>query len=151
MGWLGSGLAPAAPEDEQRQTFFPDASRLYEEIDRFGVDGEGYGRPLSSQARFAFFRAIPSGGYRKGLSGELRTDYEFAGGGPRPATDDLSPEQRGADFFGYFPRHLRTEPDVAALASATNLLQETLGSGQFDGGQCGLPPGFPRPCRRTAG
>jgi hypothetical protein len=133
--WLGSGLAPAAPEDEQRQTFFPDASRLYEEIDRFGVDGEGYGRPLSSQARFAFFRAIPSGGYRKGLSGELRTDYEFAGGGPRPATDDLSPEQRGADFFGYFPRHLRTEPDVAALASATNLLQETLGSGQFDGGQ----------------
>ncbi|HEX6454194.1 MAG TPA: hypothetical protein VF060_32630 [Trebonia sp.] len=133
--WLGSGLAPAAPEDEQRQTFFPDASRLYEEIDRFGVDGEGYGRPLSSQARFAFFRAIPSGGYRKGLSGQLRTDYEFAGGGPRPATDGLPPEQRGTDFFGYFPRHLRTEPDVAALASATNLLQETLGSGQFDGGQ----------------
>ncbi|HWG02174.1 MAG TPA: hypothetical protein VG164_10070 [Trebonia sp.] len=133
--WLGSGLAPAAPEDEQRQTFFPDAARLYEEIDRFGVDGEGYGRLLTSQARFAFFRAIPSGGYRKGLAGDLRTDYETVGGVPRPATGDIAPEQRGSDYFGYFPRHLRTEPDSAALAAATNLIQETLGSGVFAGGQ----------------
>jgi L-asparaginase len=133
--WLGSGLAPAAPEDEQRQTFFPDASRLYEEIDRFGVDGEGYGRLLTSQARYAFFRAIPSGGYRKGLRADLRTDYELGGDGPRPAANDIPPEQRGTDYFGYFPRHLRTEPDTAALAGATNLIQETLGSGMFAGGQ----------------
>jgi L-asparaginase len=133
--WLSSGRATAAPEEEQRQTFYPDASRLYEEIDRFGVDGEGYGRPLSSQAEFAFFRAIPSGGYRKGLRGDLRTDYEFADGVARPATDDIAPEQRGIDYFGYFPRHLRTEPDAAPLASATNLLQSTLGSGLFAGGQ----------------
>ena len=133
--WFGSGLAEAAPEEENRQTFFPDASRLYEEIDRFGVSPEGYGRPLSTRAEFAFFRAIPSGGYRKGLPGQLRTDHETAVGGPRKATDDLPPEQRGADYFGYFPRHLRTEPDTAALAGATNMLQATLGSGQFAGGQ----------------
>lgn len=133
--WLGSGLAEGAPEDEQRQTFFPDASRLYEEIDRFGIDGEGYGHPLSSRAEFAFFRAIPSGGYRKGLRGDLRTDHDVHGGQPGPATADLPPEHRGADYFGYFPRHLRTEPDMAALARATNLIQETFGSGQFGGGQ----------------
>lgn len=133
--WSGSGLAEGAPEEEQRQTFFPDASRLYEEIDRFAVDGEGYGRPLSSQASFAFFRAIPSGGYRKGLAGQLRRDHEMVAGQPQPATADIAPEQRGSDYFGYFPRHLRTEPDMAALAGATNLLQETLGSGRFDGGQ----------------
>jgi hypothetical protein len=133
--WLGSGLAPSAQEDEERQTFFPDASRLYEEIDRFGVDGDGLGRLLTSQARYAFYRAIPSSGYRKGLSGDLRKDFENAPGGPRRATDDIPPEQRGVDYFGYFPRHLRADPDSASLASATNLLQETLGSGQFAGGQ----------------
>jgi hypothetical protein len=133
--WLGPGLADGGPEGEQRQTFFPDASRLYEEIDRFGVDSQGYGHPLSARARFAFFRAIPSGGYRKGLSGDRRTDHELDGGRPVPATADLPPEQRGTDYFGYFPRHLRTEPDMAALARATNLVQRTLGSGEFGGGQ----------------
>jgi L-asparaginase len=133
--WLGSGLADGAPEGEQRQTFFPDASRLYEEIDRFAVDSGGYGHPLSTRATFAFFRAIPSGGYRKGLRGDLRTDYEIDGGQSAPATADLSPEQRGADYFGYFPRHLRTEPEMSALVRATNLVQRTLGAGEFDGGQ----------------
>ena len=133
--WLGSGLAVAAPEEENRQTFFPDASRLYEEIDRFGVDGEGRGRMLTRQASFAFFRAIPSAGYRKGLEGSLRKDSVMAGGVPVPATDDIPPEQRGVDYFGYFPRHLRTDPVAASLANATNLLQSALGSGEFTGGQ----------------
>jgi L-asparaginase len=133
--WSGSGLAEDAPDELQRQTFYPDASRLYEEIDRFGVDSDGCGRPLSSRADFAFFRAIPSGGYRKGLSGTLRTDHEITPDGVVRAASDIAPEQRGTDYFGYFPRHLRTEPDVAALARATNLLQETLGSGLFTGGQ----------------
>jgi hypothetical protein len=133
--WPGSGLTDGAPEELQRQTFYPDASRLYEEIDRFGVDNEGGGRLLSSRARFAFFRAIPSGGYRKGLAGALRTDHELTPDGAARATSDIAPERRGTDYFGYFPRHLRTEPDVAALARATSLLQETLGSGQFTGGQ----------------
>lgn len=133
--WLGSGLADFAPEEENRQTFFPDASRLYEEIDRFGVDGDGRGRMLTRQASFAFFRAIPSGGYRKGLPGDLRKDSVMSGGRPVPATEDIPPEQRGADYFGYFPRHLRTDPGTTALATATNLVQEILGSGEFDGGQ----------------
>jgi hypothetical protein len=133
--WSGSGLAEDAPEELQRQTLYPDVTRLYEEIDRFGVDGEGCGRPLSSRAGFAFFRAIPSGGYRKGLSGALRTDHEVGPGGVVQATSDIAPERRSTDYFGYFPRHLRTEPDVAALARATNLLQDTLGSGLSAGGQ----------------
>jgi hypothetical protein len=133
--WLGSGLAPASSEEENRQTFFPDASRLYEEIDRFGVDGDGRGRLLSRQASFAFFRAIPSSGYRKGLPGSERKDSVIAGGAVVPATSDIAPEQRGVDYFGYFPRHLRTDPDAAALATATNLVQSALGSGEFDGGQ----------------
>jgi hypothetical protein len=133
--WRGPGLADGAPEGEQRQTFFPDASRLYEEIDRFGIDSAGYGHPLSTQARFAFFRAIPSGGYRKGLRGDQRTDHELDGGQSASGPADLPPELRGADYFGYFPRHLRTEPDMAALARATSLIQRTLGSGEFGGGQ----------------
>jgi L-asparaginase len=137
--WLGSGLAEGAPEEENRQTFFPDASRLYEEIDRFGIGPDGRGRPLSALAEFAFFRAIPSGGYRKGLTWALRTDSvttgAVAGGATVPAVQDIAPEQRGTDYFGYFPRHLRTEPDAAALAGATNLLQSALGSGEYAGGQ----------------
>jgi hypothetical protein len=133
--WLGSGLADLAPEEENRQTFFPDASRLYEEIDRFGVDGDGRGRMLTRQASFSFFRAIPSSGYRKGLAGALRKDSIMAGGVPVPATEDIPPEQRGTDYFGYFPRHLRTDPGTSSLAEATNLLQSALGSGEFDGGQ----------------
>ena len=62
--WMTTGLSPFAPEHESRQTFYPDASRLYEEIDRFGLDGEGRSQLLSRQAEFTFVRAIPSSGYR---------------------------------------------------------------------------------------
>ncbi len=129
--WSGSGLSDDAPEGRQRQTFYPDAARLYEEIDRFGVDGSGRGRLLSRRARFVFFRALPSGGYRHGLPKHLRTDAESASG----VVGDLSPETRGIDYFPYFPPHLRFEPEPVRLAQATNLLQEVLGSGEYNGGQ----------------
>lgn len=126
--WLGSGTNPDSPEDEQRQTFYPDASRLYDEIDRFGIDPQGRGRVLSRRARFDFFRALPSGGYRKGLAASQRTDWH-------DEEADLPPESRGADYFPYYPPHLREEPVPSALAETTNLVQEVLSSGKYAGGQ----------------
>ena len=49
---------PGAPFNESRQTFVADASRIFEEIERNG--GEIY-----VKANYDFYRAVPSGGYRK--------------------------------------------------------------------------------------
>jgi hypothetical protein len=119
--WVTNGLSPMAGEDEQRQTFYPDASRLYEEIDRLGVSGEGHGNPLSRHAEFEFLRAAPSGGYRKGHPANGSTNGHI--------------ERRGEHYFNYFPHHLRAEPGPAALVRATNMVQEALGSGRYVGGQ----------------
>ncbi len=124
--WESNGLTPDSEESAQRQTFYPDATRLYEEIDRFGVDFEGHGRPLSSRARFEFFRPAPSGGYRNIRSQD--GDGQFGG-------EAFLSERRGIDYFGYFPRHLRTEPGTDALVRATNLVNRVLSSGQYIGGQ----------------
>jgi L-asparaginase/Glu-tRNA(Gln) amidotransferase subunit D len=68
--------APFEPEDQRnpafsRQPFYPDASRLFAEIDRSlnGRDLNGYGNVLSSRADYDFVRVLPPGGYRK--KGEL--------------------------------------------------------------------------------
>jgi hypothetical protein len=119
--WDGPGLSEFADFTESRQTFYPDASRLYEEIDRFGIDGSGRANLLSDHADFEFFRAAPSGGY---------TTAEAA-----KAAGLTAPEVHGSDFFNYYPRHLRAEPNTSALVRATNLVQETLGSDRFIGGQ----------------
>lgn len=111
--WEETTTAPFAPPDACRQTFFPDARRLYEEIDRFGVDDVGQPVALSSTADFDFFRAAPSGGWTSGPDGE------------RP----------GRDFFVYYPYHLQNEPDLASLARATNQVQAVLDAGQHDGVQ----------------
>jgi L-asparaginase len=66
--WDSECAFPLAPAAQCRQTFYPDASRILEEIDRIGLDNEGRSNILSSKADFAFFRAAPSGGYKKGLS-----------------------------------------------------------------------------------
>jgi L-asparaginase/Glu-tRNA(Gln) amidotransferase subunit D len=96
----------------EAQSFFPDASRLYEEVDRFGVDGAGSSGLLSGLARFEFFRAGAPGGF-------------------------LSRGERlGVDFFPYGWRDDgRAEPDTAALARLTNLVQQVLGGGGFAGAQ----------------
>jgi hypothetical protein len=109
--WSGAGLSALADETGYRQTFFPDASRLYEEIDSFGHDHRARGHLLTGTARFEFHRAAPSGGYRS--RGEVR----------------------GEDYWFYFPPHLSREPRPDALVRATNLLQDTLGSGRYVGGQ----------------
>src|SRR4051812_39960381 len=45
--WDDATAHPGAPQSQSRQTFFPDASRMYEEIDRFGVNGAGHNNLLS--------------------------------------------------------------------------------------------------------
>src|SRR5207248_158674 len=39
--WEDDGAEPKAPPERSRQPFYPDGSRLFEEIDRLGYDGHG--------------------------------------------------------------------------------------------------------------
>jgi L-asparaginase/Glu-tRNA(Gln) amidotransferase subunit D len=106
------------------QTFYPDASRVFEEIDRLGVAHNGTGSMLSARAEFDFFRAAPSGGYLSGEAADERTD---TGDG------DIAPEVRGEDYFPYLPPMVKREPPLAALARVTNLMQSALASGDYAG------------------
>lgn len=114
--WEGNAVAPGAPFEKSRQTFYPDASRIFEEIEREGAN-------LSAIAKFDFYRAAPSGGYTKGLSASLRTDV---------GEGDIPPEKRGVDFFQYGA--YGTAPTRPALAKATNLVQKAMASGDYAGG-----------------
>ncbi|HEU4340219.1 MAG TPA: asparaginase domain-containing protein [Candidatus Binatia bacterium] len=122
--WETDGTEKNAPAELCRVPFFPDGSRLFEEIDRSGISHEGVGCLLTAKADFEFFRALPSGGYAKGRSAGERTDV---------GTGDISPEIRGTDFFPYRPTHLRKEPPMAALARVTNIVQRALSSGKYLG------------------
>ena len=85
--WEGHCVSPGAPPEQCRVPFHPDASRIFEEIDRLGVGGGGRNNLLGSKAAFDFYRPAPSEGYRKGLRAKERTDIgdgdipENAGGG----------------------------------------------------------------------
>ncbi|MFF4794477.1 asparaginase domain-containing protein [Streptomyces sp. NPDC001276] len=103
-----SSAEPAAAADT-RQTFLPDARRLYEEIERFEVGGDGRPVALSALADFDFLRAAPGGGY------------------PRDG------ERLGVDYFPYEPPHLVREPDLAALARITDQVQEAAATGRYAG------------------
>ena len=122
--WEMDGTEKNVPAELCRVPFFPDGSRLFEEIDRFGISDEGIGCLLSSKADFDFYRALPSGGYAKGRSAFERTDI---------GAGDIAPEIRGTDFFPYRPSDLRKEPPMAALARLTNVVQKALASGQYTG------------------
>ncbi|MCU1403098.1 MAG: L-asparaginase [Microbacteriaceae bacterium] len=122
--WESEGLVPFGPGDETRQTFYPDASRLFEEINRFGLDVHGVNNILSSKGDYDFFRAAPSGGYLNGLSEAQRTDV---------GEGDIPPEIRGEDFYFYGPPHLAQGTAMPTLARLTNLVQSVLGSGNYDG------------------
>lgn len=111
-------------EEGCRQPFFPDAARLFEEIDRLEIGADGLGDQLARRAAFDFFRAAPSGGYRKGLPEEERTDVGIG---------DVSPERLGEDFFPYRPKQARREPPRPMLARLTNQVQDALASGQYQG------------------
>jgi hypothetical protein len=122
--WEGDGSTPTAPAAQCRQPFYPDASRLFEEIDRLGIDEDGLSSLLSSRAAYDFYRAVPSGGYTRGLPASARTDM---------GEGDIAPEMLGQDFFPYRPAYLRREPPMSSLARLTNVVQQALASGQYAG------------------
>lgn len=117
MGRRADGR-PWEPGDTERQTFYPDASRLYEEIDRLCIAADGRSAALTALAEFDFIRAAPSGGYVSGAG----------------AVDGL-PELRGVDFFPYGTGPAASEPGLAALAVTTNVVQATLDTGRYVGAQ----------------
>lgn len=121
--WDGPFATTPSGQGQARQLFYPDASRIVAEIDRFAVDGDGRNNLLSEMADFDFVRPAPSGGYTKGLSAAERTDV---------GDDDIAPEVLGEDFFAYMP--LRREPALAHLARLTNLVAETMRTGRYIGG-----------------
>jgi L-asparaginase len=108
--WEGDEATPFGPPENARQPFYPDASRVFEEIDRLQPGDDGLAGHLDRLADFEFFRPAPPGGWTR------------AG------------EERGRDFFPYRPPHLIRQPSRLALARITNEVQRTLASGRFDGG-----------------
>ena len=136
--WEGYCVSPGAPPEQCRVPFYPDASRIFEEIDRLGLGGGGRNNLLGSKAAFDFYRAAPSGGYRKGLRAEERTD---TGDGDIPA------ESWGRDFFTYTPHY--EAPAMPTLARLTNVVQRALSSGAYEG-RSGSK-GVPRPKKQPTG
>ena len=122
--WEMDGTDKDVPAELCRVPFFPDGSRLFEEIDRLGISEDGVGCLLSGKAEFDFYRALPSGGYAKGRSAGERTDM---------GSGEIAPEIRGTDFFPYRPPYLRQEPPMSALARVTNIVQVALSSEKYSG------------------
>src|SRR5262245_17608825 len=122
--WDEDCAQPGASEQQARQPFYPDGSRLFEEIDRLGVGEKGIGNLISSQADVDFYRAVPSSGYTKGLQAALRTDV---------GEGDIAAEVRGRDFFPYRPYHLGPSPPRPALARIANAVQRILATGRYAG------------------
>ena len=122
--WEEECATPGAPASRARQGFFPDGSRSFEEIDRFGVDHHGVVNSLSAIAEIEFHRVAPPAGFTKGLAAEKRRD---SGDG------DIAAEAYGRNFFPYNPRHLGVPPPRPMLAKITNDVQRILASGKYDG------------------
>lgn len=122
--WDSNCAFPGAPFEKCRQPFYPDPARIFEEIDRSiaGRNEHGVGNILSSKADFDFYRAVPSGGYTKGLASAERTDV---------VASDIPPERLGEDFFPYGPH--RKETRLQDLARATNTVQRALRTGNYAG------------------
>jgi hypothetical protein len=122
--WEEECAEPFAGEELTRQTFFPDGSRQFEEIDRLGLDAHGHSNLISSRADIDFYRVLPASGYVNGQPEARRTDE---------GEGDIPPEQRGRDFFAYRPYHLLRFPTRASLARMTNAVRRVLASGMYDG------------------
>jgi len=58
--WEDDCAVPGAPAEKSRQPCYPDGSRIFEEIDRFGIGEDGTGNLVSSMADMDFFRILPS-------------------------------------------------------------------------------------------
>lgn len=108
--WEGDEVDPMGPPGRHRQPFYPDASRVFEEIDRLAPGHDGLAAHLDRLADFDFLRPLPPGG------------YTAAG------------EEHGRDFFAYRPPHLLRQPSRRGLAVLTNRVAAALGSGRYQGG-----------------
>src|ERR1700722_18843291 len=122
--WEGECTEPGAPAFQARQSFYPDGSRSFEEIDRLGIGSEGVGNLISSFADVDFYRVLPPAGYTKGLPASRRTDV---------GEGDIPPETRSKDFFAYRPYHLGEAPPRPALARLTNAARRIFDSNKYDG------------------
>jgi hypothetical protein len=125
QAWEEDGTERLAPQEQCRQPYYPDASRIVEEIDRFGLGERGLAGLLSSEADFDYYRPAPSGGYKKGLPAAERTDV---------GEGDIPPERHGEHFFVYRPSHLHASPPRSRLAYITNVVQQALATGSYAGG-----------------
>jgi len=94
--WDADEAAPFGPPDRARQPFYPDASRVFEEIDRLTPGDDGLGGHLARLADFDFYRPAPPAGYTRGQAEADRTDV---------GRGDIEPEERGRDYFPYRPVH----------------------------------------------
>ncbi len=94
-----------------RQFFYPDASRIFEEIDRsiHGRSIDGKANLLGDMAEYDFVRPLPSGGYTSGG------------------------EKYGEDFFPYEPEGKNRFPRVGDLAKIVNEIQAHIDEGDYDG------------------
>ncbi len=124
QAWDGDEAYPGAPAERCRQPFYPDASRVFEEIDRLGLAESGIPNLLAAKADFDFYRPAPSGGYTRGLSAAERSDVGHG---------DIPPERLGEHFFPYRPWHVYRQPPKAVLARITNMVQRALASGDYAG------------------
>jgi L-asparaginase len=122
--WEGECTEPGASASQARQSFYPDGSRSFEEIDRLSVGAEGVANLISSFADIDFYRVLPPAGYTKGLPASLRTDV---------GEGDIPPETRSKDFFAYRPYHLGEAPPRPALARLTNAARRIFDSNKYDG------------------
>jgi L-asparaginase/Glu-tRNA(Gln) amidotransferase subunit D len=124
--WDDDCAYPGAPPEKCRQPFYPDASRIFEEIDRSlaGRTHAGIANMLFSKAEFDFVRVLPPGGYKKGLPETERTDV---------GDGDIPPERIGEDFFPYKPSHFRQWTRVEDIATLANRVQRALDTGRYDG------------------
>jgi len=94
-----------------RQSFYPDASRVFADIDRTiaGRSEHGEGNALDRKADYEFIRVLPPAGYK--------------GQG----------EKAGEDYFPYQPFPISRRPRYSDLARVTNMVQQTLAQGEFAG------------------
>jgi hypothetical protein len=108
--WDGDEADPFGPPGRHRQPFYPDAARVFEEIDRLNPGDDGLASHLARLADYDFLRPAPPGG------------WTAAG------------EAGGRDFFPYRPPHLIRQPSRLVLARLTNAVQDALTSGSYAGG-----------------
>jgi hypothetical protein len=122
--WEEDCAEPFGPAERARQPFYPDGSRVFEEVDRFGISNEGRGNLISAKAEIDFHRVMPPSGFTQGRNAADRTDI---------GDGDIPPERRGKDFFPYHPPHIAEQPPRPGLARVANGVQKILGSGKYLG------------------